>query len=239
MTERIEPTDGADPTDATRPPDRVPPPSARVRVRRKPERGRYDRSTIEALVDAALVGHVGYVLDGQPFVVPTAIWRQGDRVYWHGSSASRTIRATGGGIPVCVTVTQVDALVLARSGFDHSFDYRSVMLLGRAHEVADESEKIAALEAFVDHLYPGRWATLRPPTRQELKATSVLAMPIAEASAKIRDIGAHDEPGDETWPAWGGTFPVRLAVGKAVPDAHVPGSMLPPTLASWLARQDP
>lgn len=215
----------------------VAPPSDRVRVRRKPERGRYDRATIDAIVDAALVAHVGYVIDGQPYVTPTAIWRQGDRLYWHGSSASRMLRATKDSVPVCVTVTQVDALVLARSGFDHSFDYRSAMLLGRASEVDDESEKLAALEAFVDHLYPGRWAELRPATPQELKATSVLAMDIAEASAKIRDIGAHDEPGDESWPAWAGTFPVRLVVGTPSPDEHVRPAAAPPGLASWLGRE--
>ncbi|HYM83153.1 MAG TPA: pyridoxamine 5'-phosphate oxidase family protein [Candidatus Dormibacteraeota bacterium] len=213
----------------------VPIPTDRVRVRRKPERGHYDRSSIDAILDAALVGHVGYVIDGQPFVTPTGIWRQGDSLYWHGSSASRMLRATKEGIAVCVTVTQVDALVLARSGFDHSFDYRSVMLLGRAHEVTDEAEKTASLEAFVEHLYPGRWAELRPPTSKELKATSVLAMPIEEASAKIRDIGAHDEPGDETWPAWAGTFPVRVVVGDPRPDEHVREAIPPPELAGWLA----
>lgn len=216
------------------PTDRVPPPTDRVRVRRKPDRGHYDRPTIEAILDAALIGHVGYVIDGQPFVTPTAVWRQGDRVYWHGSSASRMVRATAQGIPVCVTVTHIDALVLARSATDHSFDYRSVMLLGRATEVSEESEKADALQAFVDRLYPGRWAQLRPATRQELKATTVLVMDIEEASAKVRDIGAHDEPGDETWPAWGGTFPVRMVVGQPVPDEHVEEDMPPPALAAWL-----
>jgi nitroimidazol reductase NimA-like FMN-containing flavoprotein (pyridoxamine 5'-phosphate oxidase superfamily) len=211
------------------------PASDRTRVRRKPERGRYDRAIIDAILDAALVGHVGYVVDGQPYVTPTAVWRQGDELYWHGSSASRMLRTTRTGIPVCVTVTQVDALVLARSGFDHSFDYRSVMLLGTAHEIEDEDAKRASLEAFVEHLFPGRWAQLRPPTRQELKATSVLAMPIAEASAKIRDIGAHDEPGDETWPAWGGSIPLRLIAGPPVPDEHVGAGSPPPALAAWLA----
>ena len=222
---------------APSPIDRVPPPTDRVRVRRKPDRGHYDRATIDAILDAALIGHVGYVIDGQPFVTPTAIWRQGDRLYWHGSSASRMVRATAQGTPVCVTATLVDALVLARSATDHSFDYRSVMLLGRATEVAEGSAKAASLQAFVDRIYPGRWAQLRPATRQELKATTVLAMDIAEASAKVRDIGAHDEPGDETWPAWGGTFPVRLVVGPATPDEHVPPDMAAPGLAPWLQRE--
>ncbi len=216
---------------------RVPPGSDRVRVRRKPDRGRYDLPTIEAVVDAALIGHVGYVIDGQPYVTPTAVWRQGDRLYWHGSSASRMVRATGSGIPVCVTVTHIDSLVLARSATNHSFDYRSAMILGEAHLVDDEAEKAAALEAFVDHLYPGRWAGLRPATRQELKATTVLWMDIAEASAKIRDIGAHDDPGDETWPAWAGTFPVRMVVGAGRPDEHVAPGSRPPVLAPWLRAE--
>jgi uncharacterized protein len=217
--------------------ERVPPPTDRVRVRRKPDRGRYDRATIDAILDGALIGHVGYVVDGQPLVTPTAIWRQGDRLYWHGSAASRMVRVTAQGIPVCVTVTRIDALVLARSATDHSFDYRSVMLLGHGSEVADEAGKAAALETFVDRIYPGRWAELRPATRQELKATTVLVMDIDEASAKVRDIGAHDEPGDETWPAWGGTFPVRLVVGPAMPDEHVPAGMPPPELGTWLERE--
>ncbi len=208
----------------------VPPPSERVRVRRKPDRGHYDRATIDAILDASIVGSVGYVIDGQPYVTPTAIWRTGDRLFWHGSSASRMLRRTKGGVPVCVNVFQLDALVLARSGFNHSVDYRSVMLLGHAYEVEDEEEKLAALRAFVEHLYPGRWDELRPPTRQELKATTVLWMEIAEVSAKIRDVGAHDEPGDESWPTWAGSIPVLTTFGTPIPDPFVPPGMAPPTL---------
>jgi nitroimidazol reductase NimA-like FMN-containing flavoprotein (pyridoxamine 5'-phosphate oxidase superfamily) len=208
-----------------------PPPTERVRVRRKPERGRYDRATVDAVIDGAIVGHVGFVVDGQPYVIPTAIWRQGDRLYWHGSSASRMLRATQGGGRVCIAITQVDALVLARSGFDHSIDYRSVVVLGNAHLVEAADEKLAALEAFVERLYPGRWATLRPATAQELKATTILWTDLTEASAKIRDIGAHDEPGDETWPTWAGTIAVRTIVGPAVPDPFVPEGMDPPRVS--------
>lgn len=207
------------------------PASDRVRLRRKPERGHYDRATIDAILDAAFLGHVGYVLDGQPYVTPTAVWRQGDRLYWHGSSASRMIRGTRMGARVCITVTHVDALVLARSGFDHSVDYRSVMVLGDAWEVQDEVEKSAALRAFVEHLYPGRWEQLRPAKPNELKATTVLWTDLTEASAKIRDLGAHDEPGDETWPAWGGSIPVRVVAGSPQPDGFVPDGMPPPTLS--------
>lgn len=203
----------------------VPPPSDRVRIRRKPDRGHYDRATIDAILDEAIVGHVGYVIDGQPYVTPTCTWRTGDRLYWHGSSASRMLRATKDGAPVCVTVSLLDRLVLARSGFDHSVDYRSVMVLGRAYDVSDEAEKLAALEAFIEHLYPGRWAELRPATSKELKATSVLWMDLDEASAKIRDIGVHDEPGDETWPVWAGVVPVRQVPGEPEPDEFVPDGM--------------
>ncbi len=203
------------------------PPSERVRVKRKPERGRYDRATVDAIIDRAIVGHVGYLVDGQPYVIPTAIWRQGDRLYWHGSSASGMLRATIGE-RVCITVSRMDALVLARSGFDHSIDYRSAVVLGTANLVEDEAEKLAALEVFVERLYPGRWATLRPPRPKELKATTVLWTALNEASAKIRDIGAHDEPGDETWPTWAGTIPIETTAGRPVPDPFVPEGMAAP-----------
>jgi uncharacterized protein len=212
------------------------PASDRVRVRRKPERGHYDRATIDAILDHALVGHVGYLIDGQPFVTPSAIWRQGDRLFWHGSSASRMLRATKTGMPVCVTATQIDALVLARSGFNHSFDYRSVMVLGRAYELTDEAEVLDALRAFIEHLYPGRWDELRPPTRQELKATTVLWTDLNEASAKIRDVGAHDEPGDETWPAWAGAIPLTTTVGMPEPDPFVAAGMAVPELSRFITR---
>ncbi|OGO57722.1 MAG: hypothetical protein A2Z32_10770 [Chloroflexi bacterium RBG_16_69_14] len=207
----------------------VTPPSDRVRVRRKPERGHYDRATVEAIIDGAIVGHVGFVIDDQPYVIPTAIWRQGDRLYWHGSVASRMLLATAGG-RVCITVSRIDALVLARSGTDHSVDYRSAVILGTAHIVVDEAEKLAALEVFIERLYPGRWATLRPSRPAELKATTVLWTELSEASAKIRDIGAHDEPGDETWPTWAGTIPLTTVIGDPVPDAYVPHGMAAPAV---------
>ncbi|MDR3545400.1 MAG: pyridoxamine 5'-phosphate oxidase family protein [Candidatus Limnocylindrales bacterium] len=205
------------------------PPSDRVRLRRKPDRGRYDRATIDTILDAALVGHVGWVLDGQPYVTPTSIWRQGDRLYWHGSAASRMVRATKGGAAVCITASILDGLVLARSGLDHSVNYRSVMVLGRAHPVEGEAETLAALQSFVEHLYPGRWAELRPATPNEIRQTTVLWTDLAEASAKIRADGAHDEPGDETWPAWAGVIPVSLVARTPVPDQHVPAGMAAPS----------
>jgi hypothetical protein len=216
-------------TDGLRRAEPAPAASDRVRLRRKPDRGRYDRATIDAILDAALVGHVGWVLDGQPYVTPTAIWRQGDRLYWHGSVGSRMVRETKDGAPVCITATILDGLVLARSGTDHSMDYRSVMVLGRAHAVEAEEETLAALEAFVEHLYPGRWAELRPATSDEVRQTTVLWTDLDEASAKIRAIGAHDEPGDESWPAWAGVVPVSLVAGTPEPDEHVPAGMTAPS----------
>jgi uncharacterized protein len=208
----------------------APPPSDRARVRRLPKRGRYDRATVDAILDAGVVAHVGWVEDGQPYATPTIAWRIGDRLYWHGSSASRMLRATDGR-PVCVTVTHLDGLVLARSGFNHSVNYRSAMVLGTAHLVTDPAEAEAALAAFVDHLYPGRWATLRPMNARERKATAVLWVDLAEASAKVRDDVNHDEPGDEAWPAWGGVIPLRTAGGTPAPDEHVPAGTPPPIVA--------
>jgi nitroimidazol reductase NimA-like FMN-containing flavoprotein (pyridoxamine 5'-phosphate oxidase superfamily) len=207
--------------------DEAAPPSGRTRVRRLPKRARYDRATIDAILDAAIVGHVAWTLDGQPYATPTSVWRQGDRLYWHGSAASRMLRATDGQ-PVCVTVTHLDGLVLARSGFNHSVNYRSVMVLGTARLVTDETEVDASLEAFIEHLYPGRWPELRPMTAKERKATSVMWMDLSEASAKVRADVNHDDEGDETWPAWGGVIPVRSICGEPQPDGFVaPGTPLP------------
>jgi len=215
-------------TRAHQEPDRAAPPTDRTRVRRVPGRGRYDRATIDAIIDAAIVGHVGWVDDGQPFVTPTSVWRQGDRLYWHGSRASRMLRATDGR-PVCLTVTHLDALVLARSGFNHSVNYRSVMVLGTAHLVTDDAEAEAALEAFVEHLYPGRWAELRPMTPKDRKATSVMWMDLSEASAKIRAETNHDDPGDEAWPTWAGVIPLHTVAGTPQPDPTLaPGIEVPP-----------
>jgi len=215
-------------TDSRRPGERAMPASDRVRLRRKPERGRYDRATIDSILDAALVGHVGWVSDGQPYVTPTAIWRQGGRLFWHGSAGSRMVRETKGGATVCITATLLDGLVLARSGTDHSLNYRSVMVLGRAHAIDDEAETLAALEAFVEHVYPGRWAELRPATPAEIRQTTVLWTDLSEVSAKVRADGPHDEPGDETWPTWAGVVPISLVAGIPEPDEHVPSAMAAP-----------
>jgi nitroimidazol reductase NimA-like FMN-containing flavoprotein (pyridoxamine 5'-phosphate oxidase superfamily) len=216
--------------------DGAPPATDRVRVRRLPERGRYDRKTIDAILDTSVVGHVGYVVDGQPFVTPTAIWRHGDRLYWHGSSASRMLRVTRDGVLVCVTTTHLDALVLARSGFHHSVDYRSVMVLGLAFELTDADERLQQMEVFVERLYPGRWAELRPPSRKELKATSILWTDLTEASAKVREGGPLDEPGDESWPTWAGTIPVVTSITAPEPDEFGPDGTAAPALSTLLFR---
>lgn len=202
----------------------VPPPSDRVRVRRKPKRGHYDAATVHAILDQAIVGHVGWVRDGQPYVTPVNVWRAGDRLYWHASVGSGMGLAIEGQ-PVCVTVSHLDALVLARSATNHSVDYRSVMALGVARRVTDDTELAAALEGLVEFLFPGRWAKLRPMTDAERRATAVFWIDLSEASAKVRDAGLVDDPGDETWPVWGGVIPVRTVRGEPEPDEHVPAGM--------------
>jgi nitroimidazol reductase NimA-like FMN-containing flavoprotein (pyridoxamine 5'-phosphate oxidase superfamily) len=204
------------------------PASDRTSVRRLPKRGRYDRDTLDAILDAGVMAHVGWTGDdGQPYATPTIAWRVDDRLYWHGSAASGMLRATVGR-PVCVTVTLLDGYVLARSGFNHSVNYRSAMVLGTANLVTDDAEIDASLEAFIDGLYPGRWATLRAMTSQERKATTVLWVDLTEASCKVRAEENHDDPGDEALPAWGGVIPLRVAAGEPEPDPHVPPDIAPP-----------
>ncbi len=213
------------------------PPSDRAKVRRMPERGRYDRATIDAILDSAVVGHVGYVIDGQPFVTPTAVWRQGDRLFWHGSSASRALRSTPDGTPVCVTVTHLDGLILARSAFDHSVDYRSVMVIGHAYELTDDEEKLASLKAFTDHLYPERWEQLRPVRRQELKATAVLWTELSEASAKVRDHGYTDASDDADWPVWVGAIHLRTVPSDPIQLPGQPADLPAPHLRPGLLER--
>lgn len=196
-------------------------PSARTRVKRVHENAAYDRETIDAILDAALVCHLGFERDGQPYVIPTLHARLGDRLYVHGSSASRTVRAVSEGIPACVTVTLLDGIVLARSVFEHSINYRSVVVLGTATTVTDPDEKNAVLEAFTEKLLPGRWADSRPPTRKELKATGVLWLPLDEASAKI-GTGGPDDDGtpDAELDVWAGHIPLTV---RALPPVPAPG----------------
>jgi uncharacterized protein len=193
----------------------------RSRIRRHPERAHYDRATVFAILDAALLCHIGYAIDGRPYVTPTLFWRDGERLYWHGSSASRMLRTQSAGIPVCVTVSHMDGLVLARSAFRHSMNYRAVMAFGTAAVVTDEVEKAAALNAFIERLYPGRTRQMRPILPQELKVTSLLGMTIEEASAKIRDDGPLDLEMDYAALCWAGVIPVTQRVGVPVPDRRV------------------
>jgi hypothetical protein len=193
----------------------------RTTLRRLPKRGDHDRATIEAILDEALVCHVGFVAEGQPYVIPTIHGRAGDWLYIHGSAASRMLRTLSGGVPVCVTVTLLDGLVMARSAFHHSMNYRSVVVLGTAQAVQDEAEKLEALRVIVDHVSPGRWAEARPPNEKELKATSVLRLPIAEASAKVRTGPPIDDEEDYALPVWAGVLPLRLVAQPAVADARL------------------
>jgi len=205
------------------------PRSERNKVRRLHERGSYDRDAVYRILDAGLIAHVGYIIDGQPYVTPTCHWREGDRLFWHGSAASRMLRAVKQGVPACVTVTLLDGLVMARSGFHHSINYRSVMAFGQAHAVEDGKAKRAALEAFVERVAPGRWATLRPVTAKEMKATTVVAMTIDEASAKVRVGPPKDDAEDyDAVAVWAGVVPLRTVGGPPVDDGRLlPGVALP------------
>jgi uncharacterized protein len=211
--------------DSTSPPDFAP--TARTRVRRRPDRGRYDRATVYAILDAALLCHVGYVIDGLPYVTPTLFWREGEWLYWHGSSASRMLRHQAEGIPVCVTVSHVDGLVVARSGFHHSLNYRAVMAFGNAAIVRDEATKTAALNAFVERLYPGRNRQIRPILPQELKATTLMSMVIDEVSAKVRTGGPIDDEEDYALDCWAGIIPIEMRVGAAIADTRLKPGVAP------------
>jgi nitroimidazol reductase NimA-like FMN-containing flavoprotein (pyridoxamine 5'-phosphate oxidase superfamily) len=194
------------------------PKTARTRLKRIPDRGKYDRDTVYAILDEGLLCHLGFVVDSQPYVIPTSYGRMGDRLYLHGSAASRTLRALGSGIDVCVTVTLADGLVLARSAFHHSFNYRSVLVFGTARPIVDREDKIAALHSFVEHVVPDRWDSIRGPSDQELKATTVLSLALEEASAKVRTGPPLDEQEDYELPVWAGVVPLHSVWGPPVPD---------------------
>ena len=175
-------------------------PSARTRIKRLPKRAHYDRETVYAILDAGFVCHLGYAIDGQPYVTPTAYWREGDAVYWHGSSKSRMLLALEKSPPVCLTVSHFDGLVVARSGFHMSVNYRSAMIFGKPYKVTDAAEKEEKMARFVERLYPGHWKNLRPVNKQELKAMSVFGLHLDEAVAKVRTGGPIDEPEDYALP---------------------------------------
>jgi len=196
-------------------------PTDRTQVRRLPKRGLYDKAQVHAILDEGYLCHVGFVAGGQPFVIPTLYARDGDRIYIHGSAASRMLRTLDEGADVCVTVTLVDGFVLARSAFHHSMNYRSVVVLGKARLIADPVEKMEALHRFTNHMVPGRWEEVRPPNEQELKATTVLALALDEVSAKVRTGSPLDDEEDYSLPVWAGVVPLRTQLGEPLPDGRV------------------
>ncbi|MCM2256087.1 MAG: pyridoxamine 5'-phosphate oxidase family protein [Vicinamibacteria bacterium] len=209
-------------------------PTPRTTAQRLPARGSHDRAAIEAILDEALVCHLGFVHEGQPFVIPTIHARVGETLYVHGSAASRMLRALEGGVPACVTVTLVDGLVMARSAFHHSMNYRSVVLLGTLRAVDDADRKLEALRAITEHVAPGRYAQVRPPNAKELLGTRVLELPIVEGSAKVRSGPPGDDPEDLALDCWAGVVPLALRAGAPIPAPDLrPGIGLPRELVDY------
>jgi len=212
-------------------------PTPRTRVVREPERGVYDREAAYRILDEGFLCHVGFVVDGQPFVIPTSYGRVENNLYIHGSAASRMLRQMRDGVAVCVTVTLLDGLVLARSVFNHSMNYRSVVILGKAMLVDDPKEKIDALLALSEHILPGRWADSRQPNERELKATSVLRLPIEEFSAKVRVGPPIDDEEDYAFPTWAGVVPLEMVSGAPIPDAKLDAGRAVPAYISPYKRK--
>jgi len=211
-------------------------PTQRTQVKRLPDRGAYDSETVFKILDEGLICHVGFSVDGQPFVIPTGFARVEDTLYIHGSAASRMLRTLAEGVQVCVTVTLLDGLVLARAAFHHSMNYRSVVMLGRATLVSDPAEKVKALEAFTEHIVRGRWNDVRLPTEAELKATTVLALPLAEVSAKIRTGPPKDDAEDYELPIWAGVVPLAISSGAPIADPRLNAGLEPPAYAKKYSR---
>jgi uncharacterized protein len=209
-------------------------PTERTRVVREPNRGVYNREAIHEILDEGFVCHVGFSADGQPFVIPTMFARVSEHIYFHGSAASRTLRGLSGGLPVCITVTLIDGLVLARSVFNHSMNYRSVVALGNATLIEDSAEKLEALKAFSEKILPGRWADARQPNEKELKATSILKLALTEVSAKVRTGGVEDDAEDYALSVWAGIVPLRLISDAPIRDERCnPMTALPGYLARY------
>jgi uncharacterized protein len=209
----------------------------RTTLKRLPKRGNYERDIVNAILDEGFICHVGFVVDGQPFVIPTGYGRVVDKLYIHGSQASRMLRTLAGGVDVCVTVTLIDGLVLARSAFHHSMNYRSVVVFGRAELVASREEKLAALFALSEHIIKGRWDDVREPSEQELAATTVLSLPLTEASAKIRNGPPLDDEEDYSLPVWAGVIPLQLIAVAPVPDPRLPEAIEIPQYARDYKRE--
>jgi nitroimidazol reductase NimA-like FMN-containing flavoprotein (pyridoxamine 5'-phosphate oxidase superfamily) len=214
------------------------PSNPRTRVVREPERGVYDRAAAYKILDEAFICYVGFTTaDGQPFVIPTSFGRVGDSLYIHGSAASRMLRRLNEGIPVCVTVTLLDGLVLARSIFNHSMNYRSVVMLGTAKVIDDPREKLEALRALSEHILPGRWEESRPPNEKELKATSILRMPIEEFSAKVRQGDPIDDEEDYAFPTWAGVIPLEIVAKDPINDPRLDAGVAVPAYANRYSRR--
>jgi nitroimidazol reductase NimA-like FMN-containing flavoprotein (pyridoxamine 5'-phosphate oxidase superfamily) len=214
-------------------------PTQRTTIKRLPKRGKYDYETVYQILDEGLVCHVGFVVDGQPYVIPTAYGRVEDKLYIHGSPASRMLRTLEEGIPVCVTVTLIDGLVLARSAFHHSMNYRSVVIFGTASVVSEPEEKLKALHAFTEHVVPGRWEEVRQPNRNELAGTLVLSLPIVEVSAKVRTGSPIDDEADYELPAWAGEIPLRVVATAPIDDSRLqPGIVLPPYVQNYTRSKE-
>jgi len=212
------------------------PQTPRTTLKRLPQRGNYDRELIDQILDEGFICHVGFAVDGQPFVIPTGYARVGDSLVIHGSQASRMLRTLEQGIDVCVTVTLIDGLVLARSAFHHSMNYRSVVVFGRATPVADPAAKVEALRALSEHMIPGRWDDVREPTERELQQTTVLLLPLTEASAKVRTGPPLDDEEDYALPVWAGVIPLRLTAGAPVDDPGVHAGRIAPEYARHYRR---
>lgn len=212
-------------------------PTARARVVREAHRGVYERAAAYEILDEAFICHVGFVADGQPFVIPTAYGRTGDNLYIHGSAASRMLRNLDKGIAVCITVTLLDGLVLARSIFNHSMNYRSVVVLGTAIAVQDAAEKLEALKLLSEHILPGRWQDSRQPNERELKQTLVLRLPIEEFSAKVRQGPPIDDEEDYSFPTWAGVIPLEIKAGAPIDDPRLIANMAMPEYARAYSRE--
>ena len=212
-------------------------PTPRTQVIREPHRGFYDRETANAILDEGFICHVGFVSDGHPYVIPTGYGRDGNNLYIHGSAASRMLRNLDNGVAVCVTITLLDGLVLARSIFNHSMNYRSVVVLGTAVKVDDPEEKLKALHLLSEHIIPGRWAQSRQPNEKELKATLVLRLPIEEFSAKVRQGPAIDDEEDMNYPTWAGVIPLQIVPGQPLTDAHLDPKITVPAYVSEYSRR--
>jgi uncharacterized protein len=212
------------------------PPSKRTTVRQRPQRGVYDRRIINQILDEGLVCHLGFSVDSQPYVLPTIYARDGDRLLIHGSVASRMLRSIRSAIPACATVTLIDGLVLARSAFHHSMNYRSVVILGTAAEICDLAGKLAAMRTIVEHVVPGRWDDVRPPSDGEIRATIVLALPLNESSAKVRTGPPLDDHEDYALDTWAGVLPLSLEVHAAQADPRLPPGIEVPSYVRFYRR---